>query len=194
MGLLVTAAPFRQRVHRHVEQPPLTAGIAVDVSGSMGWAADTLSSVAWVIAQAAHRVGGRSATVAFGAAVTPIIAPGRPPSRVTGLAAHDGWEAFVEATRALDGALALATDVGARVLVVVTDGHLVGPGQLPEGARLVRRLTGAGVRVVHLSLSGTRTRPLAGATLAELGGAGDALDVIVDVVVAALTEPGETPG
>lgn len=130
----------------------------------------------------------------FGEVVTPIVTPGRPPARVTRFSAHDGMEAFVEATQALDGALTLATGTGARLLIAVTDGHLVGAGQLSEGERLVRRLTAAGVRVVHLSLDGTRTRPLAGALLAELGAAEQALDVIASAVVAALAAPGPAAG
>ncbi|MDG6108828.1 hypothetical protein Daura_06065 [Dactylosporangium aurantiacum] len=162
-------------------------GAAQRVSGSMGWAAPVLSSVAWVVGQAVRRVGGCGATVAFGEAVTSIVAPGADPANVTKFVAKDGSEAFVEAVQALDGALGLARGDGARLLVVVSDGHLVGPGQLDEGARLVARLTGRGVRVLHLDVAERGTRPLAGATLVRLHTPDGVLAVISDAIRDALT-------
>ena len=182
LGQPVTAAPFQQRVRRHAEQPPLKVGIAVDVSGSMRWAAPVLSSVAWVVGRAVDQVGGLGATVTFGEAVTGIVAVGRVPAEVTEFVAHDGSEAFVEAVQALDGALRLSENDGARLLVVVSDGHLVGPGQLTEGARQIERLVNRGVRVLHLDVAEGGTAPLPGAVLVRLRAPDGVLAVISDAV------------
>jgi hypothetical protein len=177
MGQPVTARPFRRREKRHGDEPPLSVGIAVDVSGSMEGATAAMSSAAWITAQATHRVGGRSATVTFGTVVTPIVPPGRPPEKVTMFRAPDGMEEFTGAVRALDGALNLAPGRGARLLVIASDGVLVEPGQWETGQRLITRLVHSGAGVIWLDFDG-RARVMDGVVRVMIAAAPDAATAI----------------
>lgn len=185
LGLPVTAAPFRQTVRRATERPQLRIGIMFDVSGSMGWATGPMAAAVWILTNAVYRIGGRAAATAFGYTTTPISHPGRPMPRVPVLDADDGTEEFIGAADSLDGILNLATGDGARLLVAVTDGHLVGPGQIDGAARIIRRLTAAGVGVLHIGLD-DRTRPLPGATLLTITAPADSPRLIAATAVKAL--------
>ncbi len=151
-GVQVTALPFRQITRRASPQPPLTVGIAVDVSGSMGWAASIMSTMAWVLSHAVAQVGGRCAMVTFGAEVTAVTHPGPPPRQVPTFVADDGWEQFTGAIRALDGGLALTSGSGARLVFVVSDGYYTDEEEA-SAARLVPRLVRHGVQVIWLDIS-----------------------------------------
>ncbi|MFG2210974.1 VWA domain-containing protein [Streptomyces sp. NPDC048638] len=151
LGVPVTARPFRARKRQRTDDPPVAVGVAVDVSGSMGAYTSIIASTAWMFAHGTREVAGKAATVAFGTAVTPIVSPGQPPAQVTEFLANDGNHRFTEAANALDGALGLSRPDGARVLVIVSDGHW----ELEErigGERLVRRLAKAGVHVLWFCL------------------------------------------
>jgi hypothetical protein len=152
MGMPVTAKPFRRVIRKDTPEPPLTVGIAVDISGSMDWATPILASVAWIVAHAAAEVDGTSATVAFGERVTAITHPGMPPAAVQEFDAPDGYHEFVPAMRALDGALQLTTGQGARLVFVVSDGHY-GFAIERQAAEVVDRFTRHGVRVLWLDLA-----------------------------------------
>lgn len=161
LGLPVTAQPYRRRCSLQQEEPPTRIGIVVDVSGSMEHITDPMSSAAWIMARAAWRVGGRTATIAFGDRATPIIRPGSLPQRVTLFGADQGTLAFIPAIQAADGALGLATGTGARLLVIASDGELPDHDREP-GRRLIRRLVDAGAVVLWLDFDG-RTLALDGA-------------------------------
>ena len=181
----VTARPFRARVRRHVDQPPLAVGIAADVSGSMGWASAPMASASWIIARGAAQIRGRVAAVAFGNRVTPVITPGTPLRDVPILAARDGEESFTLAIRALDGALGLSTGSGARLLVIVSDGILVVPGESVTGQQAITRLVRAGTGILWLDHDGN-ARVMAGAIRVPLPSPADAADVIARAAEAAL--------
>ncbi|MFJ4702987.1 VWA domain-containing protein [Streptomyces sp. NPDC088768] len=151
LGMPVTVRPFRSRKRTLSPEPPVAVGVAVDVSGSMGAYTSIIASTAWMFAHGTREVAGKAATVAFGTAVTPIVSPGQPPSQVTEFEANDANHRFTEATNALDGALGLARREGARVLVIVSDGHWE-PGERIGGERLVCRLIRAGVHVLWFCL------------------------------------------
>jgi hypothetical protein len=185
LGIPVTARPFRARVRRQVDQPPLAVGIAADVSGSMGWATAPMASASWIFAQAAARIRGRVAVVAFGNRVTPVVTTGAPLRDVPILAARDGEESFTLAIRALDGALGLSTGRGARLLVIVSDGILVVPGEAVTGQQAVTRLVRAGTGILWLDHDGN-ARVMAGAIQVPLPSPADAADVIARAAEAAL--------
>ncbi|WP_053726678.1 VWA domain-containing protein [Streptomyces sp. WM6378] len=151
LGVPVTVRPFRTVRRKRTDEPPVAVGVAVDVSGSMRAYTPIVASTAWMFAHGTREVAGKAATVAFGTAVTPIVAPGQPPSQVTEFHANDGNHRFTEAVNALDGALGLSRKDGARVLVIVSDGHWE-PEERLGGKRLVRRLTKAGVHVLWFCL------------------------------------------
>lgn len=137
---VVTARPFRQTVRRRVPEPPLTVGTMIDVSASMQWATKVLPSLAWAFSHAVHSIHGTAATVAFGSQVTPLVLPGSPAVTVPFLRASDDTEQFAEGFAVIDGALNLTRGQGARVLVIVSDGFFVGPGQLDASRDAIARL------------------------------------------------------
>ncbi|MEV6602763.1 vWA domain-containing protein [Kutzneria sp. NPDC051319] len=164
-GAIPTARPFTRTTRTPVPTPPLRLGIACDVSGSMGSFAAPVASTAWIMANAAAQtpVPADTATVIFGHHVRPITRPGTTPKAVTEFAARDGWEAIDTAIDALDGALGLSQPGAARLLVIVSDGHV--PDVLRHNAqRLVDRLRATGCAVLWLAPHGY-SEPLAGATV-----------------------------
>ena len=177
LGITVTARPFRAKQRRRVDQPPLAVGVAADVSGSMKWATAPMTSAAWIIARGAAQVDGRVAAVAFGNRVTPFVAPGAAPSDVPVLAARDGEESFTLAIQALDGALGLSTGGGARLLIIVSDGVLVIPGEYAAGQRAITRLARAGTAILWLDHDGG-ARVMTGAIRVPLPSPADAAAVI----------------
>jgi hypothetical protein len=180
-GALVTARPFRSTVRRRVPEPPVTLGIAIDVSGSMRWAEDIMATVAWAGAHAVTSVHGRSASVVFGSGVAPLAHPGCPPTRVTPFCADASWENFSGAFDALDGALNLTRGVGVRLLVVVSDGHFVAAGQPQAAQDAVTRMRRGGGHV--LWIPGDAVVP-DGATAVEI-------DLVPAPVPGELTRPAE---
>ena len=185
LGIPVTARPFRVKRRRQVDQPPLAVGVAADVSGSMKWATAPMTSAAWIIARGAAQVDGRVAAVAFGNRVTPFVAPGAAPSDVPVLAARDGEESFTLAIQALDGALGLSTGGGARLLIIVSDGVLVIPGEYAAGQRVITRLARAGTAILWLDHDGG-AHVMTGATRVPLPSPADAAAVIGRAAEAAL--------
>jgi hypothetical protein len=147
-GAIPTAQPWQRTVRRPVPDPELTVAILIDASGSMGAFAAPMSSAAWIVAQASTRAGATSATLAYGDRVTVIIPPGRRPTMVRDMRADAGMERFVEACAEADRLLHLSTPGTARLLVVVSDGHYVNPG---ESQAAITRLHNAGCAVLWLA-------------------------------------------
>lgn len=119
-------AAFRRTKYHQVEEPPLTLGVMTDISGSMGSAMEQMASAAWIFSQAAKQIDAEVAMVNFGNAVYPTLEPGMSLDHVYVYSADDNMERFDEAFQALDGTLNLINGVGARMLVVVSDGHYKG--------------------------------------------------------------------
>lgn len=149
----VTAKPFRTRVNRFVEAPPIHLGVMVDISGSMGWATSVMTSVCWAFGSAMSRLDGRSAAVTFGHDVAAVTYADEVPKRVSQIAATGTGHHFEQGFLALDGALELVNGRGARVLVVVSDGHY-GAKESNAAALAVRRLKRAGGITVWIDASG----------------------------------------
>lgn len=151
-GRMSTASPWTKRKRRHSHQAPLTIGIATDVSGSMRWAEQFVASAAFVIGNAGTRISARTAAVTFGGKVEAVIRPGTPPADVRVRAANDGEEKFDQAIAALDGVLHFTrTRVGAKVLVVVSDGHFVRTGEKERMRVWGERLEKANVALVWIT-------------------------------------------
>jgi hypothetical protein len=120
-GLMTQAEPWRRTKRTHTDDPTLTIGVMVDISGSMSSAMEPMAVTAWVMSEAARRVQGRAAMVYYGTGVFPTLKPGQHLSDVTVYSAPDGTERFDKAFKALDGSLNLLNGAGARLLVIVSD-------------------------------------------------------------------------
>jgi hypothetical protein len=122
-GVFTRPNAFNRKVRKHTDEPTLTVGVMVDISGSMSSAMQPMASTAWIMSEAVRRVQGRCAMVYYGSDVFPTLKAGQRLKEVSVYSAPDGTEKFDRAFRALDGELNLIYGEGARLLVVVSDGH-----------------------------------------------------------------------
>lgn len=119
-GRMAIADPFTQRARKWVDEPTLSVGVMVDISGSMSRVMKEMGSISWVLPEAVNRVDGEFAMVYFGSGV---FSPSREhsPKTVKVFSASDGTEEFESGMLALQGKLELFGGSGARILVVVSD-------------------------------------------------------------------------
>jgi hypothetical protein len=150
-GVMDTTAPWNRVQRKHVDDPNLTIGVMVDISGSMRSAMEPLASAAWILSEATRRVHGRTAMVYYGDDVFPTLKAGQHLDKVRVYSASDSTEEFGKAFQALDGALDLLNGSGARLLVVVSDGHYRGDQQ-QIADDIVRQCDRAGVAVLWLGV------------------------------------------
>lgn len=121
-GIHQPVEAWSRRVRRMTDEPSLTIGVMVDVSGSMGGAMNPMASNAWILSEAGRRVQARTAMVYYGNSVFPVLKAGQHLEEVRVYSANDGTEEAEVALKALDGALNLRYGTGARLLVIVSDG------------------------------------------------------------------------
>jgi len=121
-GLMTTAEPWRRTVRKHTDDPTLSIGVLVDISGSMSDAMEPMAVTSWVLSEAVRRVQGKAAMVYYGNDVFPTLKPGQHLDDVRIWSAPDSTEKFDKAFKAVNGALNLTWGTGARMLVVVSDG------------------------------------------------------------------------
>ena len=152
-GIMTQTEPWRRTVRKHVDDPTLTIGVMVDISGSMGEAMNPMATTAWVMSEAVRRVQGRAAMVYYGQDVFPTLKPGQHLPEVNVYSAPDGTEKFDKAFKALDGSLNLLHGSGARLLVVVSDGCYTGP-EVQAARKWVDACQRAGVGVLWLPFDG----------------------------------------
>lgn len=148
-GVMDTTAPWNRVQRKHVDDPNLTIGVMVDISGSMRSAMEPLASAAWILSEATRRVHGRTAMVYYGDDVFPTLKAGQHLDKVRVYSASDSTEEFGKAFQALDGALDLLNGSGARLLVVVSDGHYTAEQQR-VAENVVKQCDRAGVAVLWL--------------------------------------------
>ena len=152
-GVMDTTAPWNRVQRKHVDDPNLTIGVMVDISGSMRSAMEPLASAAWILSEATRRVHGRTAMVYYGDDVFPTLKAGQHLDKVRVYTAGDSTEEFGKAFQALDGALDLLNGSGARLLVVDSDGHYRSDQQrIAED--IVKQCDRAGVAVLWLGVGG----------------------------------------
>jgi hypothetical protein len=170
-GVFTPVEAFRKTVRKHTEDPTLTVGVMVDISGSMSSAMNPMATTAWVMSEAVKRVQGKCAMVYFGNDVFPTLKAGQSLDEVVVYTAHDGTEKFDKAFQALDGSLDLLYGSGARLLVVVSDGCFTG-NESRKAQEWVKRCEEAGVAILWLPfdnghsaqylLRNSRVKPLTG--------------------------------
>jgi Mg-chelatase subunit ChlD len=148
-GMMQQTEAWRRKVRKQTDEPTLSVGVLVDISGSMGYAMQPMATTAYVLSEAVQRVQGRAAMVYYGNSVFPTLSPGERMSEVKVYSAPDGTEKFDLAFQAVDGTLDLLYGNGARLLVVVSDGHYT-PHETDRARRWMRRCEEEGVAVVWL--------------------------------------------
>jgi hypothetical protein len=121
----------------------------VDISGSMGYAMEPMAVTAWVMSEAAKRTQAKCAMVYYGSEVFPTLRPGQHLTEVNVYTAPDGTEKFNKAFKALDGSLQLLQGTGARLLVIVSDGHYT-PDEQEHAKKWLKRCQESGVAVLWL--------------------------------------------
>jgi hypothetical protein len=150
-GIFTQPKAFSKKVRKHTDEPELSVGVMVDISGSMSSAMNPMASTAWIMGEAVRRVQGRCAMVYFGSDVFPTLKAGQRLKEVNVYSAPDGTEKFDRAFRALDGALNLLNGEGARLLVVVSDGHYTSD-EMESAKAWVARCSKNGVAVLWLPI------------------------------------------
>lgn len=122
-GVMMETEPWNRVQRKHTDDPNLTIGVMVDISGSMRRAMEPMASAAWILSEATRRVQGKVAMVYYGEDVFATLKAGQHLDKVNVYTAQDNTEKFDKAFQALDGGLNLLNGSGARLLVVVSDGH-----------------------------------------------------------------------
>lgn len=148
-GVMAQTEPWNRVQRKHTDDPNLTIGVMVDISGSMRSAMEPMASAAWILSEATRRVQGRVAMVYYGEDVFPTLKAGQHLDKVTVYTANDGTEKFDKAFQALNGALNLLDGSGARLLVIVSDGHYTREEEA-KAKQWLARCAQAGVGVLWL--------------------------------------------
>lgn len=114
---------WKNKTRKQTDEPTLSIGVMVDISGSMGSAMEPMATTAWVLSEAGRRVQARTSMVYFGSDVFTTLKAGQHLEEVLTYSANDYTEQFDKAFQATDGMLNLLNGDGARLLVVVSDGQ-----------------------------------------------------------------------
>jgi hypothetical protein len=149
-GIKTQVPTWRKTVRKHTDDPNLSIGVLVDVSGSMGSAMNPMAITAWILSEAGRRVQAKTAMVYFGSGVFSTLKVGQRLDKVQVYTAPDGTEKFGEAYKALDGELGLTWGVGAKLLVVVSDGEFV-PSENRAVTEAIAECARTGVAVLWVS-------------------------------------------
>jgi hypothetical protein len=195
-GVTTPVEAFRRVQRKHTDDPNLTIGVMVDISGSMSSAMQAMASSAWILSEASRRVQGKTAMVYYGSGVFPTLKAGQHLDKVNIYSAPDSTEKFDKAFQALNGSLGLLDGSGARLLVVVSDGHYTHDEQA-KAHEWIRRCATSGVAVLWIgagsygSMGEDYTNGMASASYVRLGeNATDASDAIGRMAEVALTSAG----
>jgi hypothetical protein len=149
-GVRDLAPAWRHKTRKHTDDPTLSIGVMVDISGSMSSAMDAMATTAWVLGEAGRRIQAKTAMVYYGQDVFATLKVGQKLEQVSVWTAPDGTEVFGKAFSALDGALDLTYGTGVRLLVVVSDGHYTG-GETERAKQAFRLCAENGVAVLFIT-------------------------------------------
>lgn len=183
-GQIPTAQPWRQRADLPPHKPKLHLAVLVDVSGSMTAFARPMSSAAWILANSARRTDATVTTIAFGEAVTLLVAPHQRPAQVQQIRARDSYERFTEAVKLADQLLPLRHRTTVRMLAVVSDGNYY--GHTDAAQQLITTLAHTGCAVLWLHPHGKANHTYADTTAVTVTDPVEAITVIADAAVTAL--------
>jgi hypothetical protein len=157
-GIFTPVEAWRTTKRKTTEDPTLNVGIMVDISGSMRPAMTPMAITAWVMSEAVHRVQGKSAMVYYGQDVFAPLKPGQRLTKVNTFTATDSTEEFDRAFKALDGGLGITHADGAKLLVIVSDGHYR-PDQKAKARKMLKEADRNGVAILWLTFDGKVAEP-----------------------------------
>lgn len=146
--------PWQRKARKHTDEPTLTVGQIVDVSGSMGAAMKPCAVATFVMSEACKRIQARTASVYYGQSAFPTLRPGQYLTEVQEWTAPDGTERFNDAFRAIDGSLNLLYGDGARILVITSDGAYT-DSEVRNASAALKRCEEMGVVVIWYVPEGT---------------------------------------
>lgn len=149
-GQMPNEQAWSHKKRTQTDEPTLTVGVMVDISGSMRPAMQPMATTAWVMSEAVRRVQGKAAMVYYGQDVFPTLKPGQHLDGVKVWTAQDPTEKFDKAFSALDGSLNLLYGNGARLLVVVSDGVYT-DAEMRKSREWIKRCHQEGVAVLWLT-------------------------------------------
>lgn len=149
-----SARPFTTKEREHTIHTQIRVGIGCDISGSMSGAQEPLAVARWVLADALHQVNGEVATVLYGNQAHGIQAPRERQHNIEIYEANGSSEDYVGGFSMLDAALNLIDGDGARLLVMITDGHFVRSDAVEYAEITMDMCRRAGVAVVWVDVSG----------------------------------------
>ena len=152
-GLRGELPTWKSKSRKHTDDPTLSLGVMVDISGSMGMAMEAMGQTAWIMSEAGRRIQAETAMIYFGSGIFPTLKRGQRLSEVSIYSAPDGTEQFAEAFGALDGELGLTFGRGVRILVIVSDGNFT-PKQTEQAVQLLRECKQTGVAVLWITPKG----------------------------------------
>jgi hypothetical protein len=158
VGVRVPVEMWEHKTRKQTDEPTLSIGVMVDISGSMSEAMKPMATTAWVLAEAGRRIQARTAMVYYGEGVFPTLRVGQRLDEVNVYSAPDGTEKFNEAFMALDGHLNLLDSRGAKLLVIVSDGHYAGT-QPAKAKEWIRECDKRGVAVLWLTFDKNTSTP-----------------------------------
>lgn len=147
---------WRANKRKHTDDPTLTIGVMVDISGSMGGAMESMATTAWVLSEAGRRIQARTAMVYYGNDVFATLKLGQKLEQVSVWSAPDGTEVFGQAFQAIDGHLDLLYGSGIRMLVVVSDGQYTND-ETRNAKEFVKMCADNGVAVLWIVPAGCST-------------------------------------
>lgn len=152
-GVATQVEPWRQTKRKQTDTPELKVGLMVDISGSMGQAMQPMATTAWVLSEAVRRIQGKVGMVYYGNDVFATLKPGQHLRDVQVYSASDSTEKFGKAFKALDGEFNLTNGTGARMLVIVSDGHYT-PDERANARAVIKKASASGVGVLWIQVAG----------------------------------------
>ena len=167
---------WRHTKRKHTDDPTLSIGVMVDISGSMSSAMESMATTAWVLSEAGRRVQARTAMVYFGQDVFATLKVGQKLEQVSVWSAPDGTEVFGRAFDALDGHLNLVYGEGVKLLVIVSDGHYTG-SETQNAKNAIKMCADNGVAVLWLAPKTGWSGSMGGTIVGNNGVVVDNLDV-----------------
>jgi len=167
---------WRHTKRKHTDDPTLSIGVMVDISGSMSSAMESMATTAWVLSEAGRRVQAKTAMVYFGQDVFATLKVGQKLEQVSVWSAPDGTEVFGRAFDALDGHLNLVYGEGVKLLVIVSDGHYTG-NETQNAKNAIKMCAENGVAVLWLAPNTGWSGSMGGTIVGQNGVVVDNLDV-----------------